>query len=183
MKTNSSEEISVLLLTKDHTIKPFDCEDDDLNDFLFNEAILYQEQMLATTFIIENNERTLGYYSILNDAFRVEEANFSSKSQYKKFVGELLPHPKRYLKSIPAVKIGRLGIDKTCKGKGLGTQIIYDVINECLNLNEKQACRIITVDAYKQAQSFYEQFGFKYFTHKDENQEVRQMFLDLINVT
>lgn len=55
MKTNSSEEISVLLLTKDHTIKPFDCEDDDLNDFLFNEAILYQEQMLATTFRLIKN--------------------------------------------------------------------------------------------------------------------------------
>jgi len=41
----------------------------------------------------------------------------------------------------------------------------------------------VTVDAYKQAQSFYERFGFKYFTHKDENQEVWQMFLDLINVT
>ena len=55
MKTNSSEEISVLLLTKNHTIKHFDCEDDDLNDFLFNESILYQEQMLATTFRLIKN--------------------------------------------------------------------------------------------------------------------------------
>ncbi|MBB1569721.1 MAG: GNAT family N-acetyltransferase [Capnocytophaga leadbetteri] len=176
------DKLSFLLLTDNHTIKPFDCEDDDLNDFLFNEAILYKEQMLATTFLIENEERTLGYYSILSDAFRVEEINFTSKSQYKKFVGELLPHPKRYLKNIPAVKIGRLGVDKMCKGKGLGSIMMHNIIVNCIKLNEQQACRIVTVDAYKQAQSFYERFGFKYFTHKDENQEVRQMFLDLSNV-
>ena len=138
--------------------------------------------MLATTFLIENEERTLGYYSILSDAFRVEEINFTSKTQYKKFVGELLPHPKRYLKNIPAVKIGRLGVDKMCKGKGLGSIMMHNIIVNCIKLNEQQACRIVTVDAYKQAQSFYERFGFKYFTHKDENQEVRQMFLDLSNV-
>ena len=50
MKTSNSENFTVLLLTDDHIIKPFDCEDEDLNDFLFNEAILYQKQMLATTF-------------------------------------------------------------------------------------------------------------------------------------
>ena len=50
--TSNSEKITVLLLSENHTIKPFDCEDEDLNDFLFKEAILYQKQMLATTFII-----------------------------------------------------------------------------------------------------------------------------------
>ena len=35
---NNSEEISILLLTEDYPIKPFDCEDEDLNDFLFQEA-------------------------------------------------------------------------------------------------------------------------------------------------
>ncbi len=44
-----TEELSFLLLTEEHIIKPFDCEDEDLNDFLFNEAILYQKQMLVTT--------------------------------------------------------------------------------------------------------------------------------------
>ena len=35
MKIDNFQEVSVLLLTETHTIKPFDCEDDDLNDFLF----------------------------------------------------------------------------------------------------------------------------------------------------
>ena len=145
------KDLSFLLLTEDHTIKPFDCEDEDLNDFLSKEAILYQKQMLATTFIIENEERTLGFYSVLSDSLQIREELFPSKSQYKKFVQNLIPHRKRHLKNIPSLKIGRLGIDKTYKGKGLGSILLEGIINEAIELNKRQACRLITVDAYRQA--------------------------------
>ena len=177
------DKLSFLLLTDNHTIKPFDCEDDDLNDFLFNEAILYKEQMLATTFIVENSERTLGFYSLLNDTMQIKEELFPSKSQYKKFVGGLLPHLKRHLKSIPSLKIGRLGVDKTYKGKGLGRILLEGIITNCIAFNKNQACRLITVDAYRQAFPFYERFGFQYISKNDENEEVRQMFLDLMTIS
>ncbi|KHE70681.1 hypothetical protein HMPREF9074_07474, partial [Capnocytophaga sp. oral taxon 329 str. F0087] len=45
---------------------------------------------------------------------------------------------------------------------------------------KRQACRLITVDAYRQALPFYERFGFQYITNKDEQEDVRQMFLDLM---
>ena len=182
MKTNSSEEISVLLLTKNHTIKPFDCEDDDLNDFLFNKALLYQKELLATTFVVESEERTLGYYSVLNDSLQLKEEDFPSKSKYKKFLSHLIPHPKRHLKSVPAVKIGRLAIDKTYKGKGLGKMIMQNLMDECIELNKKIACRLITVDAYKGALTFYQQLGFEFLTEKDNNEDIRQMFFDLTNL-
>lgn len=178
-----TEELSFLLLTEEHIIKPFDCEDEDLNDFLFNEAILYQKQMLATTFIVENSERTLGFYSLLNDTMQIKEELFPSKSQYKKFVSGLLPHLKRHLKSIPSLKIGRLGVDKTYKGKGLGRTLLEGIITNCIAFNKNQACRLITVDAYRQAFPFYERFGFQYISKNDENEEVRQMFLDLMTIS
>ncbi len=179
MKINDFQDISVLLLTENHTIKPFDCEDDDLNDFLFNEAILYRKELLATTFVIENNERTLGYYSLLNDSLQLKEEMFPSVSQYNKFRKGLLPYPKRHLKSIPSLKIGRLGIDKSYKGKGLGKMILYSVISNCLKFNENQACRLITVDAYKQAVPFYQKMGFKFLIEGDKDDTTRLMFLDL----
>ena len=37
----NNSKITVELLKENHPIKPFDCEDDDLNDFLFNKALLY----------------------------------------------------------------------------------------------------------------------------------------------
>ena len=118
------KDLSFLLLTEDHTIKPFDCEDEDLNDFLFNEATPYQKELLATTFVMENDEQTLGYYSLLNDSLQLREDMFASKSQFRKFLRELMPYPKRHLKTIPALKIGRLAIDKSFKGKGIGRVIM-----------------------------------------------------------
>ena len=152
---NNSEEISILLLTEDYPIKPFDCEDEDLNDFLFNEAVSYQKELLATTFVMENDKQTLGYYSLLNDSLQLKEEMFTSKSQFRKFLRELVPYPKRHLKTIPALKIGRLAIDKTFKGKGLGSVIMANIISRCIKMNEEQACRLITVDAYKQAVPYH----------------------------
>ena len=176
---NNSEEISILLLTEDYPIKPFDCEDEDLNDFLFNEAISYQKELLATTFVMENDKQTLGYYSLLNDSLQLKEEMFASKSQFRKFLRELVPYPKRHLKTIPALKIGRLAIDKTFKGKGLGSVIMANIISKCIKMNEEQACRLITVDAYKQAVPFYQKMGFKFLIEGDKDDTTRLMFLDL----
>ena len=166
---NNSEEISILLLTEDYPIKPFDCEDEDLNDFLFNEAVSYQKELLATTFVMENDKQTLGYYSLLNDSLQLKEEMFASKSQFRKFLRELMPYPKRHLKTIPALKIGRLAIDKTFKGKGLGSVIMANIISRCIKMNEEQACRLITVDAYKQAVPFYQKMGFKFLIEGDKD--------------
>ena len=94
----------------------------------------------------------------------------------------MIPHPKRHLKSVPAVKIGRLAIDKTYKGMGLGRMIIENLVEECLELNKKIACRLITVDAYKDALPFYQRLGFEFLTEKDEQEDIRQMFFDLTNL-
>ena len=181
MKDNS-DEVSILLLTEGYPIKPFDCEDEDLNDFLFNEATPYQKELLATTFVMENDEQTLGYYSLLNDSLQLREDMFTSKSQFRKFLRELMPYPKRHLKTIPALKIGRLAIDKSFKGKGLGSVIMANIISKCIKMNKEQACRLITVDAYKQAIPFYQKMGFKFLTEDDKNDTTRLMFLDLTNI-
>ena len=181
MKDNS-DEVSILLLTEGYPIKPFDCEDDDLNDFLFNEATPYQKELLATTFVMENDKQTLGYYSLLNDSLQLREDMFASKSQFRKFLRELMPYPKRHLKTIPALKIGRLAIDKSFKGKGLGSVIMANISSKCIKMNKEQACRLITVDAYKQAIPFYQKMGFKFLTEDDKNDTTRLMFLDLANI-
>jgi len=55
----SLQDVSVLVLTENHSIKPFDCEDDDLNEFLFQEAVPYRKELLATTFVIEDYNQPL----------------------------------------------------------------------------------------------------------------------------
>lgn len=182
MSEEGLSQLSLILLDENHIIKPFDCEDSDLNEFLFEKAKLYKKEFLATTFILENEERTIAYYSIFNDSLKVEEESFASKSALRRFLKELVSHPKRHLKSFPALKIGRLGIDKNFKGKGLGKLIVNNIINDTLELNEKQACKLITVDAYNQSLIFYERLNFEYLTESDKDEETRQMYFDLTSL-
>lgn len=176
------DNLSFLRVTKGFVFKPFNCEDDDLNEFLFEEAIPYRKELLATTFVIEDDTRTLGYYSLLNDSLQLKEEMFSSKSQLKKFLRDLIPYPKRHLKNIPSVKIGRLAVDKSCKGKGLGKIMIHTIISNYLMLNDNQACKLITVDAYKQAIPFYQRMGFEFLSDNDKEDSTRLMFLDLADL-
>lgn len=167
------------LLSEDHIIKPFDCEDETLNDFLLNKAKGYKEEFLATTFILENKEKTVAYYSIFNASLFVEEDNFASKSTFKRFLKNFVTHPKRHLDSFPALKIGRLGISKEFKGMGLGRMIINTIINDAYELNNSHACKVVSVDAYKQSIDFYSKQGFIFMTDNDKDDETRQMYFDV----
>ena len=60
--------------------------------------------------------------------------------------------------------------------------IMANIISKCIKMNKEQACRLITVDAYKQAIPFYQKMGFKFLTEDDKNDTTRLMFLDLTNI-
>ena len=92
-----------------YQFKPFNCGDEDLNEFLFFNSKNYRKEFLATTYVIENKDETIAYFSLFNDSLKVENIQ-SSKNAVKTFLRRILPHSKRHLKNYPAVKIGRLAV-------------------------------------------------------------------------
>lgn len=171
--------LSLLKVDNQTNIKPFDCGDEDLNSFLFTKSIPYAKELLATTYILEDENETVAFFSIFNDSIRVEEIEFASKNALKRFLSDLLPHSKRHLKNFPALKIGRLGVSNNHQKKGLGGLILKFIIDLAINKNEHCACKFISVDAYDQSLSFYERLGFSFFSEKDAGKDTRQMYLDL----
>ncbi len=159
--------------------KPFDCGDVDLNEFLLEKSIEYTKEHLATTFVIENEEITVAYYSIFNDSVNTEQIEFASKNAALRLLKKLVSHPKRHLKSYPAIKIGRLGVTNAIQRSGLGKMIVNSIIDLAIDTNEDCACKIITVDAYSQSLAFYESLEFSYFSESDEGNDTRQMYLNL----
>lgn len=63
------EKFTFSQINENKDIKPFDCGDADLNDFLFDDSKKYLEAMLAVTYILEDTEanKTVAYYCLLND--------------------------------------------------------------------------------------------------------------------
>ena len=153
----------------------FDCGDVDLNDFLLDDACPHQNDLLTVSYLVKHNEDVVAYFSVLNDKIAVEQ--FPSKSQFRK-LQSLLPHRKRGYKSYPAVKLGRLAVDKGLINDGLGSQLLTYIKVMFINGN-RTGCRFITADAYERAVSFYERNGFISLSEPSENNHTRLMYFDL----
>ena len=165
----------LIRLSLDFTIKPFDCGDSDLNEFLAKDSKKFIENLLAVTYIIEDTENTIAFFSLLNDKISILDTE--TKTQWRKLVKDKLPYGKRY-NSYPAMKIGRLGVSILYKKQGWGTDIL-NYLKDLFVTNNRTGCRFITVDAYRDSLNFYEKNGFKYLTLSDKNSDTRLMFFDL----
>jgi predicted GNAT family N-acyltransferase len=169
-------EVSTKRLDLNTVIKPFESEDEELNDFLLNDAKKYLAEMFAVTYLIENKTETIAYFCLSNDNIRREVDMETWKKINKK-----VPNSKRK-GSYPAVKIGRMAVTKKFAGNGLGRLMIRYVESMYRDENQKSGCRFITVDAYGNATDFYERNGFNFFTQKDTDKPTRIMYFDLKSV-
>jgi predicted GNAT family N-acyltransferase len=173
--------MSIREIRIDHStiIKPFDCGDEDLNEFLLEKSNDYEQELLAIIFVFEDEVKTLAYYSLFNDSLKIEDISFPSKNAVKNFLRRLFPHPKRHLNHYPAIKVGRLAISMQTQKLGLGRTIMDTIIDYAIKQNERCACKFILVDAYKEALGFYEKMNFEYFSENDLDDATRQMYLNL----
>ena len=79
------QDFKLIRLTQEHIIKPFDCGDTDLNDFLFNDSKNYQKELLAVTYILESDTDSVAFFSLLNDKINFEIEARKNKSFWNKF--------------------------------------------------------------------------------------------------
>jgi predicted GNAT family N-acyltransferase len=172
------KDIKLIRLEPETNILPFDCGDTDLNGFLFDDAKNYSKDLIAVTYLIQDNEKTIAYFNYLNDKISHTDLD-GSIEKFAARVGILLPKEKSHYKSYPAVKIGRLAVHIDYhKGGGYGRKIINFTKGLFTNKN-KTGCKFITVDAYRDSLKFYEKMGFKYLSSRDKKSDTRLMYYNL----
>jgi GNAT superfamily N-acetyltransferase len=170
-----SKNACIVRLNNDTEVKSFESGNEDLNNFLLNDAKDYLASLLSVTYIIQSGSDTVAYYCLSNDRLSQQP---EEKSIWNK-INRLISNKKRR-KSYPAVKIGRLAVSKKFANAGIGTMIIRTIKGLYKNSFLQHAgCRFITVDAYKDALPFYEKNKFKYLTENDKDDATRIMYLDL----
>ena len=172
----SSPHLNFIRLTDNYQIRPFDCNDKDLNDFLFNDAKGYLKELLAVTYLLEDSEKdqTIAFFSLLNDKITIKDVD---SSNFWNRLRRRLPQRKRFT-SYPAMKIGRLGVSNDYKGIGYGRAIL-DYLKILFITNNRSGCKYITVDAYAESLEFYEKNQFAYLTESDKGKDTRLMYFDL----
>ncbi len=137
-------------LNASHDFSNFDCMDDDLNEFIREDALNYQEDNVSVTYVCIHDSKCVGYITISNDAILInnrDKKEFSSR-------GINIP-------DFPAIKIGRWARDKEYKGRDVGKQLLYSVFKTALALSKVIGIRFISVDAYPAAINTYLRYDFQ----------------------
>jgi hypothetical protein len=179
--TQILEEFQIRKLSNDEKVTSFNCGDDDLNDFILNEAPFYGRARLAVTYLIEQRltSQVVGYFTLAND--KISLTDFENKTEFNRFRKKKFVNDKR-LRSYPAAKLCRLAIDISMKGKSLGTFVI-DFVKSFFAVENKIGCRFLTVDAYSAAIPFYLKNKFLPLDNTaDKSLPTQMMYFDLDNI-
>ena len=167
--------MKLVRLTPDYELNLFDCGDEDLNHFLFEDAKNFFNKRIANSFILEDENNIVAYFCLLNDKISRQEV---SNSQWKK-IKNSFPSGKKF-SSYPAIKIGRFAVSTSYSGKRIGTMLMNMIKDMLISNQNYSAFRFITVDAYMSAIPFYIKNVFTQLTQKDENDHTRLMFFDMM---
>jgi hypothetical protein len=177
--------------------QPFDCGNEDLNDFFANDLLNYSDQLLGKSYCFTLDADS----SIITCAFTISNDSIKTlnlpNSRKKKVIQEI-PRQKQ-MRSYPAVLIGRLGLHKDYRNiegeaQRTGDQLMDFIKSWFVDGNNKTGCRFIVVDAYNEERviRYYANNGFtmlfsteaqeKEYYQLEENDHLstRLMYFDLI---
>lgn len=121
---------------KHHDCGAFDCGDEALNQFLRRHARQSHGKGGAKTYLAvsENNERILGYYSLSPASIAYERAPEVIKRG-------LARH------DVPVFRLGRLAVDASVQGHGLGGQLLLSAGRRCLLVAAQAGGVALLIDA------------------------------------
>jgi ribosomal protein S18 acetylase RimI-like enzyme len=129
----------------------FDCGVIELNDYLQRYASQNHRKGIATTFVAlasADDRQIAGYYS-------VSMAEITIEILPTEFQKGLPRYP------IPAMRIGRLAVDITRRGEGLGKALLMECFRRAIVLSREIGIFAIVVDATNEsARDFYLKYGF-----------------------
>lgn len=143
----------------------FECDSEDLNDFLKNDALKQQKEKLNLTKLITCDDEIIGFVSLLTDSMKLKLLR--DEIEKEKIKGKLTVSENN---PIPAIKIGRFAIDRKYSGQGLGSHILRSVLVSIKVISENTVgLRFIVVEGYAKSYKFYtEHNGFSNLKKDDE---------------
>ncbi|MES2664081.1 MAG: GNAT family N-acetyltransferase [Pseudomonadota bacterium] len=135
------------LLTLNHETEGFNSGVISLDDWLSKRAMKNQVSGASRTYVVTQDQKVVGYYCLSAGALALNDAPGSIRRN--------MPDP------VPLAIMGRLAVDTTWQGKGLGVALLQDAV-----LRTMQACHLLGIRGLlvhalsEAAKAFYEHHGF-----------------------
>jgi GNAT superfamily N-acetyltransferase len=158
-------ELVIEPLNRNHNRTAFNCGIESLDRYLQHQANQDIKRRVSRVFVVRSRQdetKVLGYYTL-------STLSIDLSVLPEKLAKKLPKHP------IPAALIGRLAVDVSAQGKGIGKVLLSNAIKRTLAIGSDIAIYAIVVDAInEQAESFYMQYGFAHLASKG-----KRLFLPL----
>jgi GNAT superfamily N-acetyltransferase len=140
---------------KAHDRSKFDSGAPDLDEWLRRYATQNRRRDTAATWVITDADSVVV-------AFASIAMTGVDRSAAPPSVARHAPDP------VPALLIGRLAVDRSVAGLGVGTSLVGHVLATAVDLNERAACRAVVVAALgERARSWWLRLGFHPFDPDD----------------
>ena len=157
-------------LRPEDDVSYFSCTDEGLNEFIKEEALAYQRERMGNTYLVFYEEKVVAYFTQSVDAIRVQ------KMPYDERISEF-----EHMEYYPALKIGRLAVDKNYEKQGIGSFLLSLICDMGYELSERFGCRFILLNANPDSVSWYERYGFKKLRERRRREPT--MYLDILAIT
>lgn len=135
-------------LAAHHDVQLFVSGVESLDHWIKHRALKNQTTGASRTFVACDDRRVLAYYALSSSAITVDAA-----------VGRFrrnMPDP------IPVVVLGRLAVDHSLQGKGVGRALVRDASLRVIQAADTIGIRGMIVHALSaEANAFYERIGFE----------------------
>lgn len=131
-----------------HDLETFNSGVDSLDQWLKRRALKNQVIGASRTFVSSTDGRVVAYYALASSAVTVEAAPGRFRRN--------MPDP------IPVVVLGRLAVDQSQQGRGLGRALVKDAGQRIIQAADTIGIRGVVVHALSaDAKAFYERIGFE----------------------
>ncbi|WP_338018943.1 GNAT family N-acetyltransferase [Ectothiorhodospira haloalkaliphila] len=131
-----------------HDTQAFTCGVESLDRWLRQRAIKNQATGASRTFVACKGDRVMAYYALASSAVAADEATGRLRRN--------MPDP------VPVVVLGRLAVDQSLRGQGVGRALVRDACIRVVTAAETIGIRGVLVHALSpQARAFYERVGFE----------------------
>ena len=138
-------------MTGRHERSAFASASAPLDAWLRQTAQQHQRRGISKTFVAVTDEepgRILGYYALSACEILTDELP-------AQLAGKL---PRR----VPGIRLGRLAVDRSVQGQGLGEHLLTDAIERARRVLEHIGVHALFVDAKdERAAAFYRKYGFR----------------------
>ena len=136
-----------ILLAADYQLDDFICGVDSLDDWLKRRAHPNQVNGASRTYVVTEGKRVVGYYCLASGALELSDTPTSIRRN--------MPDP------VPVAILGRLAVDKSSQGRGLGAALLQDAVVRTAQAGGILGIRGLVVHALSiEAKAFYEHHGF-----------------------